>query len=217
MEGVLEPLQKARKALATMLACDPEDLALIENATTGVNTVMRSLTFESGDEILVPDHAYQACRNCLDYVAERWGATVVTVAIPFPISGPDVVMEAMMGAVTERTVLAMIDTVTSPTGLRMPFEALTSALEGITRDTVISFIEELGLEIREKRITRDEVYIADEVFFTGTAAEVTPVREVDGRVIGKGSIGPVTKQLQTMYFDQVYGRREQHPEWLTLI
>lgn len=130
MEGVLEPLIQARKALATMLTCDPDDLALIENATTGVNTVMRSLTFESGDEILVPDHAYQACRNCLDYVAERWGATVVTVAIPFPISGPDVVMEAMMGAVTERTVLAMIDTVTSPTGLRMPFEALTSALEG---------------------------------------------------------------------------------------
>lgn len=87
MEGVLEPLIQARKALATMLTCDPDDLALIENATTGVNTVMRSLTFESGDEILVPDHAYQACRNCLDYVAERWGATVVTVAIPFPISG----------------------------------------------------------------------------------------------------------------------------------
>ena len=130
MEGVLEPLIQARKALATMLTCDPDDLALIENATTGVNTVLRSLTFEPGDELLVPDHAYQACRNCLDYVAKRWGATVVTVAIPFPISGPDVVMEAMMEAVTERTVLAMIDTVTSPTGLRMPFEALTSALEG---------------------------------------------------------------------------------------
>lgn len=94
---------------------------------------------------------------------------------------------------------------------------LTSALEGITRDTIVSFIKELGLDFSEKRITRDEVYISDEVFFTGTAAEVTPVREVDGRMIGSGSRGPLTEQLQTMYFDQVQGRREQHPEWLTLI
>ena len=94
---------------------------------------------------------------------------------------------------------------------------LTSALEGITRDTVVCFIEELGLDLREKKITRDEVYVSDEAFFTGTAAEVTPVREVDGRVIGTGSRGPITKQLQTMYFDQVQGRREQYPEWLTLV
>lgn len=94
---------------------------------------------------------------------------------------------------------------------------LTSALEGITRETIVSFIKELGLEFIEKRITRDEVYISDEVFFTGTAAEVTPVREVDGRMIGSGHRGPVTEQLQSMYFDQVQGRREQHPEWLTLI
>ena len=82
---------------------------------------------------------------------------------------------------------------------------------------MVSFIKELGLDFTEKRITRDEVYVSDEVFFTGTAAEVTPVREIDGRVIGSGSRGPVTAQLQTMYFDQVQGRREQHPEWLTLI
>lgn len=94
---------------------------------------------------------------------------------------------------------------------------LTSALEGITRDTVVEFIGELGLELKEKRITRDEVYVADEVFLTGTAAEVTPVREVDGRTIGSGTRGPVTQQLQTMYFDQVHGRRKQHPEWLTLL
>ena len=94
---------------------------------------------------------------------------------------------------------------------------LTSALEGITRDTVVSFVKELGIDFIEKRITRDEVYVSDEVFFTGTAAEVTPVREVDGRIIGSGSRGPVTEQLQNMYFDQVEGRREQHPEWLTLI
>ena len=125
----LEQMAVARHALAQMLSCNPDDLALIENATSGVNTVMRSLTFSEGDEILVPDHAYQACRNTIDFVAQRWKAKVVTVPLPFPIEGPHVVMDAMLNAVTERTVLAMIDTVTSPTGLRMPFEDLTSQLE----------------------------------------------------------------------------------------
>ena len=94
---------------------------------------------------------------------------------------------------------------------------LTSALDGSTRDTIFVFAAELGLTIREKRITRDEVYIADEVFMTGTAAEVAPVREVDGRPIGDGARGPVTERLQTMYFDQVHGRRKEYPEWLTLV
>ncbi len=94
---------------------------------------------------------------------------------------------------------------------------LTSALEGITRDTIFSLAAEAGYEIKEKRITRDEVYVADEVFFTGTAAEVTPVRELDDRVIGSGERGPVTEKLQSMYFDQVYGRRDQHSDWLTYI
>ena len=125
----LEQMTAARRALAEMLSCDPDDLALVDNATSGVNTVMRSLVFNEGDEILVPDHAYQACRNTIDFVAERWGTKVVTVALPFPIEGPQVVMEAILGAVTDRTVLAMIDTVTSPTGLRMPFEELVPALE----------------------------------------------------------------------------------------
>jgi len=94
---------------------------------------------------------------------------------------------------------------------------LTSALEGITRDTIMTLAAEEGLSIREKRITRDEVYVADEAFFTGTAAEVTPIREVDDRAIGNGGRGPVTEKLQTLYFDQVHGRREDHPEWLTLV
>ncbi len=94
---------------------------------------------------------------------------------------------------------------------------LTSALEGVTRDTIMVLAREEGFEVREKRITRDEVYVADEAFFTGTAAEVTPIREVDQRVIGSGSRGPVTEKLQTLYFDQVHGRREDHPEWLTLV
>ncbi|MBL6690653.1 MAG: branched-chain amino acid transaminase [Pseudomonadales bacterium] len=92
---------------------------------------------------------------------------------------------------------------------------LTSCLEGITRDTVFALADELGLRITERRITRDEVYVADEAFFTGTAAEVLPIRELDGRMIGSGKRGPITEQLQTMYFDQVMGRRSEHPEWST--
>ena len=92
---------------------------------------------------------------------------------------------------------------------------LTSCLEGITRDTIVSFIRDQGMELVERRITRDEVYIADEAFFTGTAAEVVPIREVDGRMIGDGRRGPVTTQLQASYFDLVRGKRAEYPEWLT--
>jgi branched-chain amino acid aminotransferase len=94
---------------------------------------------------------------------------------------------------------------------------LTSALNGITRNTIFRLASDAGYEVREKRITRDEVYIADEVFFTGTAAEVTPIREVDNRTIGNGGRGPVTEKLQTLYFDVVHGRLDRHPEWLTLV
>lgn len=92
---------------------------------------------------------------------------------------------------------------------------LTSCLDGITRNTIFHLAKEIGVELREKRITRDEVYVADEVFFTGTAAEVVPVRELDGRTIGEGKRGPITEKLQTLYFDQVKGRRKQFPEWST--
>ncbi len=94
---------------------------------------------------------------------------------------------------------------------------LTSCLDGITRNAIFALAKELGYEVKEKRITRDEVYIADEAFFTGTAAEVLPIRELDGRLIGSGKRGPITTQLQTLFFDQVYGRRKQYPEWLTLV
>jgi branched-chain amino acid aminotransferase len=95
---------------------------------------------------------------------------------------------------------------------------LTSVLEGITRDTVITLIEdEIGIPVIEKRITRDEVYTADEAFFTGTAAEVTPIRELDDRTVGSGEPGEVTRRLQELYFDQVHGRREKHADWLTYV
>ncbi len=92
----------------------------------------------------------------------------------------------------------------------------TSALEGITRDTIITIAREQGLQVLEKRISRDEVYIADEAFFTGSAAEVTPIREYDGRAIGNGGRGPITEKLQALYFDYVNGRRADHREWLSL-
>ena len=92
---------------------------------------------------------------------------------------------------------------------------LTSCLPGITRDSILVFARELEYEVIERRITRDEVYVADEAFFTGTAAEVLPIRELDGRRIADGRRGPVTEQLQSRYFDQVRGRREAHPEWHT--
>ncbi|MDQ6982932.1 MAG: branched-chain amino acid transaminase [Mariprofundus sp.] len=94
---------------------------------------------------------------------------------------------------------------------------LTSALDGITRATVIQLARESGYDVREKRITRDEVYVADEAFFTGTAAEVTPIRELDGRTIGCGSRGPVTEALQKKYFDVVHGRSAAHKDWLAYI
>ncbi|MGR8948268.1 MAG: branched-chain amino acid transaminase [Gammaproteobacteria bacterium] len=94
---------------------------------------------------------------------------------------------------------------------------LTSALEGITRNTVIKLAEDEGLSVEERRITRDEVYIADEAFFTGTAAEVTPIRELDNRTIGGGKPGPVTKQLQKIYLDVVEGRASQYDQWLTYL
>ena len=94
---------------------------------------------------------------------------------------------------------------------------LTSALGGITRDTVLTLAREMGLSVVERSITRDETYVADECFFTGTAAEVTPISEIDGRAIGEGRRGPGTTDLQTQYFDQVHGRRNTHPAWLTLL
>ncbi|MGB1883262.1 MAG: branched-chain amino acid transaminase [Gammaproteobacteria bacterium] len=94
---------------------------------------------------------------------------------------------------------------------------ITSSLEGITRETVMTLAAEEGLEVVEKRITRDEIYIADEAFFTGTAAEVTPIRELDNRQIGQGSIGPVTKQLQSAYLDLVTGKRDGPADWFTLV
>ena len=92
-----------------------------------------------------------------------------------------------------------------------------SALDGITRQSVISLAGELGLTIREKRITRDEVYVCDEAFFTGTAAEVTPICELDKRPIGTGSRGPITEKIQSLFFEQVQGKRSENAQWLDYV
>jgi len=94
---------------------------------------------------------------------------------------------------------------------------LASCLDGITRDSVLTMARDLGIEVIEKRITRDEMYCADEAFFTGTAAEVTPIRELDNRTIGSGSRGPITEELQALFFDVVAGKAPQYNHWLTLV
>ena len=94
---------------------------------------------------------------------------------------------------------------------------LASCLDGITRDSLLTIARDLGIEVIEKRITRDEVYCADEAFFTGTAAEVTPIRELDNRAIGNGKRGAITEKLQTVFFDTVAGRAPQYSHWLTIV
>jgi branched-chain amino acid aminotransferase len=102
-------------------------------------------------------------------------------------------------------------------GGRIKTTPLTSILEGITRDSIIRIARDNGMEVVEERFTRDEIYIADEAFFTGTAAEVTPIREVDGRRIGRGGRGPVTKKLQNIFFNVVKGKDKNYESWLTRI
>lgn len=94
---------------------------------------------------------------------------------------------------------------------------LTSILEGITRDSVITIAKDSGIEVKEERFTRDEAYIADEAFFTGTAAEITPIRELDGRIIGEGKAGKITKKIQDSFFSIVKGKNKKYQSWLTYV
>ena len=127
----------ARRALSEFVNADVDGMAFVSNATQGINTVLRSLRLQPGDEIIVPDHSYQACWNAVDFVTERSGAKTVVVEVPFRVEGPQEVLDIIMGAVTDRTVLALIDTVTSPTGMRMPFEELTEQLQSRGVDVLL--------------------------------------------------------------------------------
>lgn len=121
-------LETAREALGAFVGADPDDLAFVSNATSGVNAVLRSLAFSAGDELLTTDHAYAACRNTLDFVAGRTGARVVVAAIPFPVSSPEAIVDTVMARVTPRTRLALLDHITSPTGCILPVERLIAEL-----------------------------------------------------------------------------------------
>jgi isopenicillin-N epimerase len=130
-------LDVARAALAAFVGADPDDLAFVPNATTGVNAVLRSLLFDPGDELLTTDHTYNACRNTLNFVAGRARAQVVVAPAPFPLVSPDEVVEAVLAKVTPRTRLALLDHVTSPTGLVLPIERLIAALSARGVETLV--------------------------------------------------------------------------------
>ena len=125
LEGLLD---EARAALGAFVRAAPEDLAFVPNATTGVNAVVRSLRLEAGDELLTTDHEYNACKNVLEFAAERAGARVVVAKVPFPLAREDEVVDAIAAAVTPRTRLLLVDHVTSPTGLVFPIERVAAAV-----------------------------------------------------------------------------------------
>ena len=134
----IEPLlDEARAGLGAFLHADPDDLAFVDNATAGVNTVLRSLVLEPGDELLTTDHAYNACANALRGIAERAGARVVVAQVPFPLRGPEDVSGPLLAAVTDRTRLVLLDHVTSATGVVFPVEALVPALQARGADVLV--------------------------------------------------------------------------------
>jgi isopenicillin-N epimerase len=133
-EGLID---EARAELADFLRVNSVDLAWVSNATTGVNSVLRSLALSPGDELLTTDHEYNACRNALVHAAERSGAEVVVVGIPFPVASPDEVVERVLAACTSRTRLALLDHVTSQTGLALPIERLVRDLDHRGIDTLV--------------------------------------------------------------------------------
>ena len=130
-------LDGARQALAAFVGADPEGLAFVPNATTGVNAVVRSYPLRAGDVVLVTDHAYNACRNALDDAAERVGARLSVARVPFPLKEPGEVLEAVLGAIVPGTRLALIDHVTSPTGLVLPVADIVQALQSRGIDVLV--------------------------------------------------------------------------------
>jgi isopenicillin-N epimerase len=130
-------LDAVRAVLGPFVGADPADLVFVPNATTGVNTVLKSLALQPGDDLLVTDHAYAACRNALEAVARATGARIVVAAIPFPLAGAGAIIDAVLGAVTPRTRLALLDHVTSPTALVLPLVDLVAALARRGVDTLV--------------------------------------------------------------------------------
>jgi isopenicillin-N epimerase len=143
----LEPLlDEARVAVGAFLGADPDDLAFVPNATAGVSTVLRSIDLAPGDELLTTDHAYNACRNALEAAAAPFsGAQVVTAPLPFPLDGPDTVVEAVLSRVTRRTRLVLLDHVTSPTGLVLPVSRIAAELSALGVDLLVDAAHAPGM------------------------------------------------------------------------
>ena len=142
LEGLLD---EARAVLGEFLCAHADDLAWVPNATTAVNAVLRSQRFQPGDELLTTDHEYNACRNVLDFVARRAGARVVVASLPFPIAGPDQVIQAVMDRVTGRTRIALLDHVTSQTGLVLPMAAMVRELRERGVETLVDAAHAPGM------------------------------------------------------------------------
>ena len=142
---IQERLDTVREDLGPFVGAAPEDLVFVPNATTGVNSILRSTGFEPGDEILITDHGYNACNNAASFVAERSGARVVVAELPFPLSSPGEALEAILAATTERTRVAVIDHVTSATGLVLPIEAIVRGLRERGVETIVDGAHAVGM------------------------------------------------------------------------
>lgn len=138
-------LETARRELAAFAGASPEDLVFVPNATMGVNSVLRSLSFGPGDEILVTDHEYNACRNAVDFVAQRTGAVVTVASIPLPVPGSEAIVDAVMAKVTGRTRLALLDHITSATAIVFPIERLVAQLDRRGVDTLVDGAHGIGM------------------------------------------------------------------------